>query len=736
MIRFFLVSVFFYGGQAIAQADRSSFQPPPGDASVGFLRDAFGGVVDLIASGSSQTAQADSVVAAGMSIFNSAVLFMAALFVVYTTIKGTIDSAHDGELLGRKMSDVWVPIRTLVGTASLLPLSSGFSLVQVGVLWVAIQGTGIADTLWTSMMRQLSQDNMIGRPAIPDSRPLAANILRFEVCRAAMNKQFIGSGRPDRIEVIETQKTLTNTGDLARSGNAATVFASPALGALNLASSLADATYKVTEYSWSGGNYENSQGVCGSLSWTESEESSSSNGNPNIDKQPILDAHSAATKALIEKMRVVANEIVAGGPTTPGALENAATAYENAVRAGAKTAVEQSNDRAKTEFIELADQGGWIFAGAYYNQIVRLNDAMQSAVNALPTSAPTRIEEMEVKETLHTYQDALSSAGEYIKNRSNAPHASYDQEWQSATERIPTSWEDLKRLASLPALGAINQMTQELAGSNLSHISQMKAVGDTITAAAWATLGTMALANGVANSNAAQLTVGNVFDAGAAISMFGNTTSTLCMLLLFSGLMLAFYVPMIPYINWIVASIKWLVMVVENVIAAPIWAAAHIHPDGDDIVGKAGPGYFIILSTLLRPALMIFGLIFSIILAQPITHLVNSTFMTAVAGSMHGSFNGLGAFVAYTFIYALIMTLVVHAIFGLVNYIPDNVTRWLGHAVGAHGVGDNEGHEVNRVFAGVARQGSHAVPSGLSPRPPSSGGGEISKGSRMKDLLG
>src|SRR5690606_6971815 len=125
-------------------------------------------------------------------------------------------------------------------------------------------------------------------------------------------------------------------------------------------------------------------------------------------------------------------------------------------------------------------------------------------------------------------------------------------------------------------------------------------------------------AAGVADSLAVQLTVGVVFDAGAALGVFGGLVSSMAMLLMLGGLMLAFYVPLIPYIAWLVALIKWLVMVVENVLAAPIWAAAHIHPDGGEMSGKGGPGYFIILSTFLRPSLMVFGFIFGILLTQPV----------------------------------------------------------------------------------------------------------------------
>ena len=70
-------------------------------------------------------------------------------------------------------------------------------------------------------------------------------------------------------------------------------------------------------------------------------------------------------------------------------------------------------------------------------------------------------------------------------------------------------------MMSAPFMGAINQMTQSIAGSNLNHMSQMKSFGDVIVTTGEVMLAAMATATGVANSRAAQATVKVGFDAGA-----------------------------------------------------------------------------------------------------------------------------------------------------------------------------------------------------------------------------
>lgn len=150
---------------ALANSDGlHAFTPPPGDTSVDYLVQIFGPLIDgLKSSVSGQAAQGQTVIGAMMGVFNTAVLFLGMIFVLYTTIKGTVDSAHSGEVLGKKMSEVWVPIRTVGGTALLLPAASGFSLLQMIVLWLALQGVGIADAVWNAAMDRLVVNGTPGR---------------------------------------------------------------------------------------------------------------------------------------------------------------------------------------------------------------------------------------------------------------------------------------------------------------------------------------------------------------------------------------------------------------------------------------------------------------------------------------------------------------------------------------------------------------------------------------------
>lgn len=733
-----LLLLALLGASSIALAagtGLNQFTPPPGDTSVDFLHEVFGKIVNMVASGADpRGADVDDVLGKMMSVFNTAVLFLGMVFVGYTTIKGTIDSAHDGEVLGKKMSEIWVPIRTVGGTALILPLASGYSTLQIGVLWLALQGVGIADAIWSAAINQVAQDNMIANPIIPDARPLAANILRYEVCAAAMNKQYADSNRSTRIQAMAVPRTMSNTGDL---GNVNVLDAIPPVGIYDAVKNYANSRYTVVDYKWravnSNGNPDGTYinpDVCGGISWKESWESSEGNANTKIIKAPILAAHASAVQNMITELHPVAQQIVAGQKPAPGAIDTATAHYVSALRSAAKTAVQNTNDKARADFLKTAESSGWIFAGTWYNHIVKMNDVMQSTLNSLPASEPISIiDGRETREALQNYQDAMAVANEYAKNRVADVKSVYYRETDvRAPQDGEGAWEYIKKLISAPFMGAINQMTEEIAGSNLNHMSQMKSFGDTIVVAGEGLMATLAAASGAANSWAAQATVKIGFDAGAALNILMGVFTFMIIGLLGFGVTLSTYTPLIPFITWIASVVNWFVLLIEAVLAAPIWAVAHIHPDGDDAVGRGGQGYMMILSLVMRPALMLFGLVTAMLLTQPITGLVNAGFMSAVSGVQADSTTGLVSFLAYVAIYVIIMTTVLHTVFSLIHWIPDNVPRWIGaHVSGGPASPDQKEREASHVFAGgvgTAKSGVGGGHGGKKKRPPQEGGGD------------
>lgn len=137
-------------------ADSSlSFSPPPGDFSVVFLGNIFG-IVDGVLHGTGS-----QIMGTMFGVFNSAVLAIGGLIIMYTLIVSTMNTAQEGQMLGQKWSSIWVPLRSTLGLALLIPKASGYCLMQIFVMWIVIQGVGAADKVWEAALSYLNRGGVI-----------------------------------------------------------------------------------------------------------------------------------------------------------------------------------------------------------------------------------------------------------------------------------------------------------------------------------------------------------------------------------------------------------------------------------------------------------------------------------------------------------------------------------------------------------------------------------------------
>lgn len=179
----------------VMAADSSfSFAPPLSDISVVFLSDIFG-VVDGVLHGTGS-----QIMGAMFAVFNAAVLALGGIVIMYTLIVGTMNTAHEGEMLGHKWSSVWIPVRATLGLALLLPKASGYCLIQIFVMWVVVQGVGAADKIWNAALGYLNSGGKIVQAqsssvTSTSSANLgllytgAGNILSAQVCMLGLQKQ-------------------------------------------------------------------------------------------------------------------------------------------------------------------------------------------------------------------------------------------------------------------------------------------------------------------------------------------------------------------------------------------------------------------------------------------------------------------------------------------------------------------------------------------------------------------
>ncbi|EKD73663.1 MAG: Defect in organelle trafficking protein [uncultured bacterium] len=159
------------------------FQIAPQDQSLYYLGTIFGLVGDLL-----PVQQAPLLLSIMFKFINTVALSIGAALVIYVTVVGLLKTAAEGEFLGRQWNSLWVPIRTVLGIAALFPTATGYSAIQVIIMWIVLQGIGAADTLWNTV---LNYKAVVGNPAAtvmipaPTISDTMQNLFKGLVCQAS-----------------------------------------------------------------------------------------------------------------------------------------------------------------------------------------------------------------------------------------------------------------------------------------------------------------------------------------------------------------------------------------------------------------------------------------------------------------------------------------------------------------------------------------------------------------------
>lgn len=200
--------------QSVPLSTALSLSPPPTDSSIVFLGNLFG-VVDGVLSGNGS-----QIFGHMMQVFNAAILGLGSIIIMYTLIVGTLNTAQEGEFLGRQWSSVWIPVRCTTGLALLVPKATGYSLIQIFVLWVIVQGVGAGDKIWNAALEYLNMGGKIiqvqqntrhlfsadpGQDRSNDVLFGAGNILAGQVCMLGLQK-VMEQAQKNWIELGQSQK--------------------------------------------------------------------------------------------------------------------------------------------------------------------------------------------------------------------------------------------------------------------------------------------------------------------------------------------------------------------------------------------------------------------------------------------------------------------------------------------------------------------------------------------------
>lgn len=152
------------------------------------------------------------------------------------------------------------------------------------------------------------------------------------------------------------------------------------------------------------------------------------------------------------------------------------------------------------------------------------------------------------------------------------------------------------------------------------------------------------------------------------------------------GLVVGFIIPSLPAMILIAAVVGWLFLVVELLVAAPIWAVAHAYAEGEGFAPQqASYGYGAMIGVLMRPVAIVFGFAFSFYIIGIACWFASMALGTFLSGMLADVDIGPGAFVGISAIIVSTLFMVIRYTLRMITHLPDNLPRWMG------GQGNNVG---------------------------------------------
>lgn len=714
------------------------------DHSVDMLRSIFGPVIDALVTGADPdtVSAASNVIATMMSFFNSGILIVGTLIVSYVAAMGTINTANDGEAMGRNWSSLWTPVRIVAGGSVLLPTASGYSFIQLVVLMFALWGVGFANGTYKTGMAigVLSPDGVVQGVNDPGSfyglRDFGKQYLAASYCARAANqiypeaqvsaaasadKTTTNGGRTDHLFQIKDRNATTNLGGgepLCGTVSISQYTAQPAKDATGI-----EAALEQLRVAAQNAKIQAATKLMTDLeAWVNTWPDDISGDWSNVDSAKF-------------------NELVNSAETQVAAALMAALSDTTGVKSGFQSLATSLTSEG------WAMSGGWHQrVGEVRGRIAAITSESVGSVSAPSLSAlPADAAASRLIGSVTTVTEAISKKSE-TKGNYKAPTSGPGD----LTSVIPKDAQsdinigsinaDFDAKVSLWINSMMESMVEMATGANTSgttplcgtagqmggSLNRMKCIGDYLTVArAGIGAADVAIKTGATALRVVAGTLSSVKGVGTGLDLDKVVTpiwdwvievpvKQLAMMATYIEPM-AFYfgifLPSLPYVIFMTVVVGWILAVLQSLIAAPLWAVMHMTPDRT-FVGSQSQGYLLLLSLFARPALAVVGLFAAMLVSDPIIDFIAKGFfaMRGAVVTSTGTVGAIASFLSFAWwfmVFGLTLLPVLYMIFGLPQILPDHVLRWIGAGVSDLG---------ETAAAGEARRGmAHAVSSGALP---------------------
>lgn len=571
--------------------------------------------------------------------FNLVALALLSAFFIWIMAIAVAGTAHEGVPFGKKFSSLWMPLRCVMAMGALAPIFKGLSIFQIALLacigWSINLGNYVCELGVDYFVEHGGQITV----QAPDQNVTKYSSIANGTLTSLTRQYYLRDRRGLNVQPGGQWQYSEN---LITRGGESTFFFNGNAGKITIDC------------------INPSDALCA--------------GKRNAVEPAIASLHEVAAK--------LADPNVPASDIDPTALYNAANIINANILSGLQSYAKQGQLQAKLkDFQDLAGQYGWFITGSSYWSISWINQETRAAMYSGITYSAPEWTESEWDGMTHGLHDA-GAVEQRLKNYIATAYANRRGITDTTASPSVTDEENVAEMAinwiksviNSTVGGNITQLTLEYLGQ-YDPIMALSNIGDYFIGIAEGLFFALFISSKIPFLSSDGITVFLAFSVVLPLALY--------------GIVLAYYLPAIPFIRWVSALCGWIILIVESLIAAPLWICAHALPEGDGAAGQHGRrGYMLFLGILIRPPLMVAGFFCAVVLLNVLGRLVGTGFELIFSGMSQAKVMGLVGPVSMSIILGAVIIMAANKFFSLIHYLPEHVTNWIGQQL--HSLGEKE----------------------------------------------
>jgi len=645
---------------------------------------------------------------------NMVLMHAVVLWTLYSVVVGSIGTASEGSVGGKKFNAFWWPLRATFGVTMTAPVTAGgLSIFQIAILTMLGWACTFANNIYSQAIDNLAESNFaILTAEAPAQMQINAKEAAQVIFDATFAQNFIAKQQQDLAD------------DMEKNGVEVTFI-----------------PWKVeTPFVTDMHSTEFISGTS-SQNWVLQFRAPS---NVNLRKEdfggftipgsiqdPLMTAQRNGIIKMCGIIAPLTQQLVYGNKIDEGWMTTAVNAYNSEVLkvlSNFNSLYPKHDLTTKANaFKAKAAELGWMSAGAWPLIMSSMSKEMEEKIGQKVGVSQVdfgRISALVDDEKYHAFSVAQVRA-ESTKNNEPDPTKIGTSLRETITKGDPSGvWDSLAawfsgRIAPEYLLKRLENEDPALVIGHMGHliVNAGTAIWSAGLSATMVVEGVNEAKKGVVGT--AVNVVSGGFSNGVIAGMSAGAKYVLSWLqvgaagLFTIGLIFAYVVPAMPLFYWVLAMVGFLLLVVEVMVAAPFWAAAHAWSTQDDgFAGEMGKqGYFQLIEILFRPALYILGFL-AIFLLMRVAAYTTARIFEAFYYSYQNTEFGMGTGMTSGPISSLMMLLIIGGLFMYLffflcsegySHLPRKVMKWIGHESASLGISGGADAMRQMVVGGVSR---------------------------------